>query len=44
MTVWSDPLLIYDQNKDSRRQLWCSDNLQRLTEEDSIFWFDLCGC
>ena len=44
VTHWRAPLLRYDQIRDLRKQLRCIANLQRLTEEDSIFWFDLCGC
>ena len=44
MPVGRAPLLIYDQSRYVRKQLGCIDNLQRLTEEDSIFRFDLYGC
>ena len=43
MTVGNAPLLIKDQTRDRRKQLRCIPNLHRITEEDSIFWFDLCG-
>ena len=44
MTVGSTPLLIHDRTRDCRKQLRCIPNLQRLTEEELLFWFDLCGC
>ena len=43
MTVGRDDLLIYNQTIDRLKRLRCIPNIQRLTEEDSILWFDLCG-
>ena len=43
MTVGRAYLFIYDHKRDRREKLRCITDLQRLTEEDSIFWFDLCG-
>ena len=43
MTVGNAPLLIYNWTRDCRKWFRCILNLQRITEEDSIFWFDLCG-
>ena len=43
MTFGSAPLLIWDLTRYRRKQLRCIPNLQRLTEEDSIFWFYMCG-
>ena len=36
--------MMYDQNIDLRKQSRCINNLKRLTEEDLIYWFDMCGC
>ena len=44
MTAGGALLFIYDWTEDHRRHLRCISNLKRLTEEDSIFWFDMCGC
>ena len=42
MTIERTHVMMYDQDRDHRKQLRCITNEQRLTEEDSIFWFDLC--
>ena len=44
MTVGRAYLMMYDQNIDLRKQSRCINNLKRLTEEDLIYWFDMCGC
>ena len=36
-------ILISDRTRERWKQLRCIPNIHRLTEEDSIFWFDLCG-
>ena len=43
MTVGRAHLLIYEKDRSRRKQLRFNTNLQILTEEDLIFWFDLCG-
>ena len=44
LTVERSHLTFSDRNRDHWKQLRCILNIQRLTAEDSIFWFDLCGC
>ena len=41
MTVGHSHLLIFNWTRDCLKQLRCIPNIQRLTEEDSIFWFYL---
>ena len=43
MTVGYAHLLISDQTRDRSKKLRYIPNIQRLTEEDSIPWFDICG-
>ena len=43
VTVRRTHLPYFVQSRDRWKQLRCILNIQILTKEDSIFWFDLCG-
>ena len=40
---WARPSTFLQLEWRHLKKLRCIPNIQRLTEEDSIFWFDLCG-
>ena len=43
VTIGPAHLPLLDRSRDRWKQLMCIPNIKRLTKEDSIFWFDLCG-